>query len=82
MLDIKTKRSSFFSEITFPPFIYVMTLGSPPTDDRLVEITHFARYGLNELAIMEMKLPVLPTLTGVPGDYRTRKEIYEEAEIE
>jgi hypothetical protein len=66
---------SFFSEITFPPFGYVMTLDSEPPDSRLFPIRHFARYGYNEFESFEMRLPVLPTFLSIPGDYRTRSEI-------
>lgn len=63
------------SEISFPPLGYVMTLESEPPDNRLFEITHFARYDFNEFAVMNLKLPVLPTYLWYPGDYRTKAEI-------
>ena len=31
-----------FSEITFPPFGFVLSFNSTPPDDRLTDITHFA----------------------------------------
>jgi hypothetical protein len=65
------------SEITYPPFGYVMTIDSPPTDDRLVEITHFARYEYDRATQVTLRLPTLPThLPKLPGDYRTKEEIY------
>ncbi len=73
------RELSVMSEITYPPYGYVLTLGTPPPDPRLVEITHFARFDYNEFAVLEMRLPVLPTHTFVPGDYRTKEEIYKEA---
>ena len=63
------------SEISFPPFGYMITFGSNPPDDRLFEIKHFARYDYSEWTPMELKLPVLPTHLAIPGDYRTKDEI-------
>ena len=63
------------SEINYPPFGYLMTIDSESPDKRLFEITHFANYNYNEFKVMTLKLPVLPTHLGYPGDYRTEKEI-------
>jgi len=73
--NIRTRRFTMIGEISYPPYGYVMTIDSEPPDKRLFEITHFADYLYNEFTIMELKLPVLPTHTPLPGDYRTRKEI-------
>jgi hypothetical protein len=59
------------SEITFPPFGYVLTLDSAPLDRRLLEITHFSRYRYDEFRVLELRPPVLDTPTSFPGDYRT-----------
>ena len=72
-------KIALVSEITYPPFGYLMTINSEPPDDRLYEITYFSRYNYNESKTLELKLPVLPTYTVYPGDYRTKKEIYEQA---
>ncbi len=72
-------ETSVFSEITYPPFGYVMTLDSNPPDNRLVEITHFSRYGYDDFLVSELKLPTLPAHTAVPGDYRTKDEVYRDA---
>lgn len=63
------------SEFSYPPYGYVMTIDSEPPDDRLFEITHFARYEYYELAELALDLPVLPVHTPFPGDYRTKEEI-------
>jgi len=65
------------SEINYPPFGYVMTLGSRPPDDRLFEITGFSKYSYNEFKTMEMYPKVLPVNLWFPGDYRSGKEIKE-----
>jgi hypothetical protein len=64
-----------FSEISFPPFGYVLTINSSPPDNRLFEITHFSSYNYNEFAFINLKLPVLPTHLWLPGDYRSMEEI-------
>ncbi|TET45196.1 hypothetical protein E3J62_08085 [candidate division TA06 bacterium] len=69
---------SLISEITYPPFGYVMTIGSDPPDKRLFEITHFSRFGYLEPKVMTMSLPVLPTHLVYPGDYRTKEEIIQQ----
>jgi hypothetical protein len=65
-----------FSELSFFPFGFVFTIDSYPPDKRLVEITHFTRYGYNEFDIHYLNLPLLETHLFFPGDYRTKKEIY------
>jgi hypothetical protein len=75
VLRLNTGLISAFAEITFPPFGYVMTFDSAPPDDRLFSLSHFARYDYDEFRTFEMKLPVLPTILSIPGDYRTRDEI-------
>jgi hypothetical protein len=72
-------KPTLMSEITFPPFGYLMTLDSEPPDKRLFEITHFSRYDYNEFKVMTLKLPVLPTHLAYPGDYRTKEEILQQA---
>lgn len=75
-LDLNKGRKSVFSEITFPPFGYVMTLnGTAPPRPDLFCIDHFARFDFDEFHTAQMKLPVLPTFLTLPGDYRTLKEI-------
>jgi hypothetical protein len=73
-------KPRIMSEITFPPFGYLMTIDSEPPDNRLIEISHFARHDYNEFRVMTMKFPVLPTHTIYPGDYRTKEEIIEQAD--
>lgn len=66
-----------FSEITYPPFGYVMTIDNDAPDRRLVEISHFANYGYDDLEMLQLRLEVLPTHLWVPGDYRSKDEIRE-----
>jgi len=79
--NIKSGNVSLMSEITYPPFGYVMTINSEPSDKRLFEITDFAKLKYNEFKVMELKLPVLPTHGPAPGDYRSKKQFEEESGI-
>jgi hypothetical protein len=65
-----------FSEIAFPPFGFVMTLGdTPPPRPDLVNISGFAQYAYRDWRTgISMKLPVMSIYTGFPGDYRTRQQ--------
>lgn len=69
------------SEISFPPFGYVMTIDSEPPDKRLAEITQFARFAYDKIAETTVELPVLPTYSPAPGDYRDKAQIYRDAGI-
>lgn len=64
-----------FSEITFPPFGYVMDFENRTPDKRLVDISYFAKYDYNTWTSMFLKFPLLPVYSFVPGDYRTEEEI-------
>lgn len=63
--------NSMFSEITFPPFGYVMVMGNTePPDRSLVNISHFAGYRYNGVREISLQLPVMATHLRMPGDYR------------
>lgn len=64
-----------FSEIAFPPWIYIMTLNSSPPDKRLIDITFFSRYGYNEWKDVVLQVPILPMNTWLPGDFRNKDEV-------
>jgi hypothetical protein len=70
IMDIYKHTSILVAEISFPPFGYVMTLGSPAPDKQLVDISGFSQYGYNELASISRRFPVLQTYMPIPGDYR------------
>ena len=64
------------SEITFPPFGFVLTFDSESPDKRLTEITHFANFRYNDWTDHYQRFETLPThLPGFVGDYRTKDEI-------
>lgn len=68
-------EAKLFSEITFPPFGYVMNFDNKTIDKRLTDITYFKSYKYNEWASIFLKLPVLPVYTQIPGDYRGEEEV-------
>lgn len=63
------------SEVTFPPFGYLLTIDSTTPDARLFDITGFRHYNYGEFAVLNLRLPVLETHLPLPGDYRTLAEI-------
>jgi hypothetical protein len=75
-LKIDSHKITALSEISFPPYGYVMTIDSDPPDVRLIEITHFSKYRYGDFVVAPLKLHVLPTHLYFPGDYRTKDEIY------
>jgi hypothetical protein len=72
-----SSRSSMhvFSELTFPPFGFVMTFqNSPPPEAGFCEISSFSKFDYHRDTGMTitMKFPLMPIYTLYPGDYRTR----------
>ena len=57
-----------------------MTYDSPPPDLRYKEITHFAGFRYENRKLLALILPVLATHLSIPGDYRTKKQIYDDYE--
>ncbi len=78
-LNIASGTARVLSEVTLSPLGYVLSLNSAPPDNRLVEFTFMARYHYNDWKHISLRLPVLPVFTYVPGDYRDRKTVLEEA---
>jgi hypothetical protein len=73
--DLTTGDICAVSEITFPPYGYLMTYNCQPPDERLLEITEFANAG-DGTATLEASLFLLPTHAFiVPGDYRPLSEV-------
>jgi len=81
-IDFATSRVDVRSEMSYPPFGYVLTVNSAPPDDRLTDITYCAQFGYNEFRVMPLRLALLPVQSMYPGDYRNRKQIMGEAQAE
>jgi hypothetical protein len=69
-------KTLVFSEITFPPFGFVMTTGgSPPPWRNFCDVSGFSEFGYQDWRdSVPMRLPVMPIYTGFPGDYRSRDQ--------
>ncbi len=63
------------SEISFPPFGYVLITNGETLDERLFEITNFGNFDYNEEIELIQNLSILPTHLKFVGDYRTEEEI-------
>lgn len=70
---------SLFAEITFPPFGFVLTMGSSPPDGTLCDITAFAGCDYNDQLEMWLRMPIKPIYTYFPGDYRTEEQVIAQA---
>lgn len=70
------------SEITFPPFGFVMALGSHKSPDpRLEDISGFSAFEYKDWRVgISMRLPIMPIYTAYPGDYRTREQTLSDAD--
>ena len=74
-LHMGSGEKSWISQIAHPPFVYAMTIDSGSPDDRLTDITGFARFGYNDEANIDVVLRVLPTNSCFAGDYRARGKL-------
>jgi hypothetical protein len=79
-LDLRTGKNVIMSEISFPPFGYLLTIESEKPDKRLLDITNFANYEYKEISNIQIIMPTLPTILLYPGDYRTKEEILKQKE--
>lgn len=64
-----------FSEISFPPIGYIMTIDSPPPHKGLTEISSFANYGYNAWRNIPIKMDVLPVYSWLPSDFRSKDQM-------
>lgn len=72
---MKHRQTSYMTEISYPPFGYLMTINSLPPDPRIVDITFFSNHAYNEVRTLSMDYPIYPTHTFFPGDYRSLEKI-------
>lgn len=64
-----------YSEISFPPLGYILSLSGKPPHDGLCDISFFSRYGYNEWTDVSLNVPVLPVASPFPGDFRAVGEL-------
>lgn len=73
-------RFHTISEITFPPFGFLMTIDCLWPDQRLCDISAFANFDYKDWVCgLTMRLPIMPIYTAYPGDYRSRAEVLTQA---
>ncbi len=75
IFDAKSSATTFGAEFAFPPFGYMMTLDSSPNDNRLCEITHFARYSHLDITQIALQMAVLPNHGPTLGDFRSFRDM-------
>jgi hypothetical protein len=75
-LESQKNPLNILAEIVHPPFGYVLSLQGELHDGRPTEITHFANYEYDDRATVPLRVPSLPTLWIMPGDYRSAPEIH------
>lgn len=68
-----------YSEISFPPFSYILSFNSPPPEHPMLDISFFAKYGYQDFTTLELPIPVLSVYTPFPGDFRSRDTVLQEA---
>ena len=76
-----TPSTRIFSELTYPPFGYVLSYNSPPPDDQFLDITYFSRFNYVEVRKDYLRFPVRPVFTYFPGDYRAPDKVAKDAAI-
>ncbi|MCX5727109.1 MAG: hypothetical protein NT030_08125 [Candidatus Saganbacteria bacterium] len=75
LANIYGSNSHVFSEISYPPVGYIMSLKSEPPNKKMLDISFFARYSYNDWKHLSLRMPVLPVYTWIPADFRTREEV-------
>lgn len=64
------------SEITFPPFGFVLAINSGSPDKRLTDISHFSHFRYEQWTEYYQRFNTLPThFPNFPADYRSKTEI-------
>ena len=73
-------RFHTISEMTFPPFGFLLTIDCEWPDKSLGDISGFANFDFKDWVCgLTMRLPIMPIYTAYPGDYRSREEVLRQA---
>lgn len=79
-LGTASSQVRVFSEVTFPPFGFVLTMNSIPPRPDFCDISGFSKFDYRDWRTgVTIRMPLLPIYTGFPGDYRTRDQTLAEA---
>jgi hypothetical protein len=68
-----------YSEISFPPFAYILSIDSPAPEHPMLDISFFSGYGFNEFSTLQLPIPELSIYTPFPGDFRSRESVIAES---
>jgi hypothetical protein len=71
-IDLYRGRIDVLVEVAWPPFAYVMTIGSEPDAIETVDITEFVNVGYDQRADVHLDLLIGFGHMPYPADYRTR----------
>ena len=75
-----TMKFHTISEITFPPFGFLLTIDCTWPDKSLADISGFANFDYTDWVCgLTMRLPIMPIYTAYPGDYRSREDVLRQA---
>lgn len=74
-------RTRTYSEISFPPFSYILSIESPPPEHEMLDISFFGQYGYDESTTLQLPIPLLSIYTPFPGDFRTRETVVRESKV-
>ncbi len=77
---LENKKTSYMTEISYPPFGYLLTIESDKPSPDIVDITFFANYDFFERKTISMTYPVYATHTIFPSDYRSLEKIKRDVE--
>ena len=78
MTNGQSSEIMVLSELTYPPFGFILSLKGAKPAKEVIDISHFSRFAYGDWTDFYQRFPVLPThLPNVPADYRTRTEIEE-----
>lgn len=68
-------QTETFSEIAFPPYIYLLYIESKPSEWRMQNISFFASSNYHNVRQIHLNLYLNEINSAFPGDYRTTREI-------
>lgn len=64
-----------YSEISFPPFSYILDLNHQAPVHEMLDISFFSRFGYDDYRALNLRMPVLSIYTPFPGDFRSREQV-------
>lgn len=74
-------QTRIYSELSFFPFSYILSLDSPPPEHPMLDISFFANYGYDDFATLHLPIPTVSVYTAFPGDFRDRESVLKQAQL-